>query len=96
MPRLARFHPFLFFFGKGLDCVTVHLPLGLKPKEKSGLGHKDSSGFRQPCTQQDKYMQKNHKHTHAQIMRGKHAKHAGCIPCRPVQYIEKKLGYLTA
>lgn len=58
--------------------MTVHLPLGLKPKEKSGLGHTGSSGFRQPCTQQHKYMQtvkkqKKNKTNTQQIMRRKHA-----------------------
>lgn len=69
-----------FFFRKGLDCERGRASQftflwDLKPKEKSGLGHTDSSGFRQLCTQQYKYMQtvKTHTHTHTQIMRRKHA-----------------------
>lgn len=102
-PDFIRFWFFSFFWegprlreGTG---VTVHLPLGLKLKEKSGLGRTNSSGFRQPSTQQHRYMQtvrkKKHKQTHTN-----HAqeawKHAGWIPCRPVQYREEKLVYLTA
>lgn len=92
--EIGRISSFFSFFLEGESARGD----GHESSPSSGIKTKgeNSSGFRQPCTQQYKYMQtvkkkQNKTHiNHAQEAR----KHAGCISCRPVQYIEKKIWFI--